>query len=128
MKEDKLQAHQNWRSNSPDKWDMIVSGKWIQKVAWNRMVTTMEWDQPHKILVTSIWTADFLTREGEGHKSVGDCLRDKTISWKTRRSLLQTKADVFPCDARLYRAVCVDSKPQRQLVHTMPAFNRYRVT
>ena len=45
--------------------------------------------------VTSTWTEDFLTREGEGRKTVGDWLRDKTISLKTRRRLLQTNADVF---------------------------------
>ena len=48
MEEDQLQSDQNWRPNSPDKWDMITSGKWIQKAVWNRMVNTMERDQPHK--------------------------------------------------------------------------------
>ncbi len=41
---------QNWRSDAPLKWDMIASGKWMQKAAWNRWVTTMERDQPHKTL------------------------------------------------------------------------------
>ena len=31
-----------------DKWDKIDSGKWIQKTVWNRMVTMMDRDQPHK--------------------------------------------------------------------------------
>jgi hypothetical protein len=44
-----------------------------------------------------------LTREGEGRKTVGDWLRDKTISWKTQRRLLQTNAGVFPCEARLQK-------------------------
>jgi hypothetical protein len=35
MEEDQLQDDQNWRSDTSDKWDMIVSGKWIQKVVWN---------------------------------------------------------------------------------------------
>jgi hypothetical protein len=103
MEEDQSQDDQNWRSNAPDKWDMIASGKWIQKAAWNRWVTTREREKPHKTPVTSTWTADFLTREGEGRKAVGDCLRDKTISWKARRRLLQTNAGVFPCEARLTR-------------------------
>ena len=77
MEEDQLQADQNWRPNAPGKWDTIASGQWIQKAAWNRMVTTMERDQPHKTPVTSTWTADFLTREGERRKAVGDGLRDK---------------------------------------------------
>ncbi len=63
---------QNWRSDASDKWDMIVTGKWMQKTVWNRWVTTLERDHPHKTPITSTWTADFLTREGEGHKSVGD--------------------------------------------------------
>ncbi len=46
---------------------------------------------------------DFLTREGEGRKSVGDRLRDKTVSWKARRRLLQTNTGVFPCEDRLQR-------------------------
>ena len=103
MEQDQLQADQNWRPNAPDKWDMIASGKWIQKAAWNRMVTTMERDQPHKTPVTSTWTADFLTREGKGRKAVGDWLRDKTIAWKARRRLLQTNVGVFPCEARLQK-------------------------
>jgi hypothetical protein len=94
---------QNWRSDAPAKWDMIATGKWMQKAAWNRWVTTLERDQPHKTPITSTWTADFLTREGEGRKSVGDWLRDKTISWKARRRLLQTNAGVFPCKARLQK-------------------------
>ena len=73
----------------------------MQNVAWNRWVTTLEREQPHKTPITSTWTADFLTREGEGRKAVGDWLRDKTISWKVRRRLLQTNAGVFPCASRL---------------------------
>ena len=67
------------------------------------MVTTLERDQPHKTPVTSTWTADFLTREGEGRKAMGDWLRDKTISWKARRRLLQTNAGTFPCEGRLQK-------------------------
>jgi hypothetical protein len=55
---------QNWRSDAPVKWDMIVTGKWMQKETWNRWVTTLEWDQPHKTPITTTWTTDFLTREG----------------------------------------------------------------
>jgi hypothetical protein len=33
---------------------MIASGKWIQKAAWNRWVTTMEREQPHKTPVTHV--------------------------------------------------------------------------
>jgi hypothetical protein len=82
---------------------MIVSGRWIQKVVWNRWVTTREGEKPHKTPVTSTWKTDFLTREGEGRKVVGDWLRDKTTSWKARRSLLQTNAGVFPCKTRLQK-------------------------
>ena len=67
------------------------------------MVTKMERDQSHKTPVTSTWTPDFLSREGEGRKAMGDWLRDKTIPWKTWRRLLQTNADVFPCEARLQK-------------------------
>ena len=48
----------------------------------SRQVTMMERDQPHKTPVTSTWTPDYLTREGEVSKAVGDWLRDKTITWK----------------------------------------------
>jgi hypothetical protein len=51
---------------------MITSGKWIQKEEWNRWVTVREREQPRKTPVTSTWTEDFLTREGEGHKVVGE--------------------------------------------------------
>ena len=47
-----------------------------------RLIVNLEWYQPHTTPVTSTWTDDYLTREGEGHKAMGDCLRDKTISWK----------------------------------------------
>jgi hypothetical protein len=63
---------------------MITTGKWMQKEVWNRLVTTLERDQTHKTPITSKWTADFLTREGEGRKTVGDWLRDKTISSRGR--------------------------------------------
>ena len=65
MEEDHPQSEYNWRATAPDKWDAIASGNWIQKAVWNRMVTTLERDQPHKTPVTSTWTADFLTREGK---------------------------------------------------------------
>jgi hypothetical protein len=81
LEEDHIQLEQNWRSTAPDKWGVIVSGKWIQKEVWNRMVTTLERDHPHKTPVTSTWTSDFLTREGEGRKTMGDWLRDKAVSW-----------------------------------------------
>ena len=61
---DQPMVDQTWRPDAPSKWDMIASGKWIQKAAWNRWVTTRERDQPHKTPVTSTWTVDFLTREG----------------------------------------------------------------
>jgi hypothetical protein len=96
-------SDQKWRSDASSKWDMIETGKWMQKTVWNRWVTTLERDQPHKTPITSTWTADFLTREGEGRKEVDDWLRDKTISWKARRRLLQTNAGVFPCEACLQK-------------------------
>ncbi len=37
-------------------------------------------DQSHKTPITSTWTADFLTREGEGRQAIGDWLRDKTVT------------------------------------------------
>ena len=101
--EDQMQTEQNWRHIAPDKWDAIATEPWMQKEAWNRMMTKMERDQSHKTPVTSTWTADFLSREGEGRKAMGDWLRDKTIPWKARRRLLQTNAGVFPCEARLQK-------------------------
>jgi hypothetical protein len=65
MEEDHPQFEYNWRVTASDKWDTIASGNWIQKAVWNRMVTALERDQPHKTPVTSTWTSDFLTREGE---------------------------------------------------------------
>jgi hypothetical protein len=100
---DQQMQNHNWRSDAPAKWDMLATGKWIQKAAWNRWVTKSERDQPHKTPITSTWTADFLTREGEGHKEIGDWLRDKAVPWKARRRLLQTNAGVFPCEVRLQR-------------------------
>ena len=100
---DEHMQDQNWRSDASVKWDLIASGDWIQKGAWNRWVTTLERGQPHRTPVTTTCTADFLTREGEGRKAVGKWLRDKTISWKARRRLLQTNTGVFPCEARLQK-------------------------
>jgi hypothetical protein len=54
---------QRWRSDASAKWDMIATGKWMQKAAWNRWVTKLERDQSHKTPITSTWTVDFLTRE-----------------------------------------------------------------
>ncbi len=105
MEEDHPQSEYNWRATAPDKWDVIASGNWTQKSAWNRMVTTLERDQPHKTPVTSTCTTDFLTREGEVRKTMGDWLWDKTISWKARRRLLQTNAGTFPCEGRLQKWV-----------------------
>jgi hypothetical protein len=42
MEGDQLQPDQNWRPDAPAKWDMIASGNWIQKTAWNRWVTKMQ--------------------------------------------------------------------------------------
>jgi hypothetical protein len=102
---DQQMQNQNrgWRPDASAKRDMIGTGKWMQKAVWNRWVNTMDRNQPHKTPVTSTWTVDFLTRGGKGRKTVGDWLRDKTISWKTRRRLLQTNASVFPCEARLQK-------------------------
>ena len=105
--EDREEVHvwskQNWKFASPDTWDKIVTGKWIQGATWNRMVTMTERDQSHKSPVTSTWTGDFLTREGEGRKTMGDWLRDKTISWKTHRRLLQKNVGNFPCKTCLQK-------------------------
>ena len=103
MGDDYTQPEQSWKSTAPEKWDAIASGRWIQKAAWNRMVTASERALPHKTPVTSTWTADFLTREGEGRKAIGDWLRDKVVSWKARRRLLQTNAGTFPCESRLQK-------------------------
>jgi hypothetical protein len=56
--------------------------------AWNRMVTRRVREQPNTTPVATTWTADFLTREGEGRKAMSDWLRDKSIPWKVRRRLL----------------------------------------
>ena len=60
---DQQMQNHNWRSDTPSKWDMILTGKWIQKAVWNRWVTESERDQLHKTPITSTWTADFLTRD-----------------------------------------------------------------
>ncbi len=86
---------QNWRSDSPVKWDMIESGQWIQKAVWNRWVTTMERDQSHKTPITSKWTVDFLTREGEGHKVVGDWLRERWDSIYWGKDPIGTSPDIY---------------------------------
>ncbi len=79
------QFEYNWRATAPDKWDVISSGNWTQKAVWNRMVTVLDRDQPHKTPVTSTWTSDFLTRDGEGRKAMGDWLRSVTVTYGTRR-------------------------------------------
>ncbi len=125
MEEDNPQSEYNWRTTAPDKWDAIASGNWLQKAVWNRMVTTLERDQPHKTPVPSTWTADFLTRKGGGRKVMGDWLRDKTISWKARRRLLQTNAGTFPCEGRLQKwgkhpdGICGLCKRSREMTHKL---------
>lgn len=86
-----------------EKWETVASGQWMQKSAWNRMVTRTMREQPHTTPVTTTWTADFLTREGEGRKAMGDWLHDKLIPWKARRRLLQTNSGTFPCESRLQK-------------------------
>ena len=81
---------------STEKWDTVASGQWMQKAAWNRMVTRTMREQPHTTPVT-YWTADFLTREGEDRKATGDWLHDKLIPWKARQRLLQTNSGTFAC-------------------------------
>jgi hypothetical protein len=63
-------------------------------------VTRTMREQPHTTPVTTTWTADFLTREGEGRKAMSDWLHDKLIPWKARRRLLQTNSGTFPCESR----------------------------
>jgi hypothetical protein len=60
-------------------------------------------EQPHTTPGTTTWTADFLTREGEGQKAMGDWLHDKLIKWKARRRLLQANSGTFPCESRLQK-------------------------
>jgi hypothetical protein len=67
------------------------------------MVTKTMREQPHTTPGTTTWTADFLTREGEGRKAMGDCLHDKSIPLKARRRLLQTNSGTFPCESRLQK-------------------------
>ena len=54
------------------------------------MVTKPMREQSHTTPVTTTWTTDFLTREGEDRKAMGDWIHDKSIPSKTRRRLLQT--------------------------------------
>jgi hypothetical protein len=75
---------------STEKWETVASGQWMQKEVWNRMVTRTIREQSHTTPVTTTWTADFLTREGEDRKAMSDWLHDKSIPWKTHRRLLQT--------------------------------------
>ena len=86
---------------SPEKWEKVASGLWIQKTVWNRTVIRSEREQSHSTPVTTTWTADFLTREGEGRCAMGEWLRDKSISWKIRPQLLETNSDTFPYETRL---------------------------
>jgi hypothetical protein len=86
-----------------EKWETVSSGQWMQKAAWNRMVTRTMREQPHTTPVTTTWTADFLTREGEGRKALGDWLHDKLIPWKAHRCLLQTNSGTFPCESLLQK-------------------------
>ena len=62
-----------------------------------------ERDKSHKTPVTTTWTTDFMTREGEGRKSMGDWMRDKSVSWKSRKRLLQTNTDTFPYETCLQK-------------------------
>jgi hypothetical protein len=39
---DQQMTDQNWRSDASAKWDMIATGKLMQKAAWNRWVTTLQ--------------------------------------------------------------------------------------
>jgi hypothetical protein len=80
---------------STEKWETVASGRWMQKAVWNRMVTITMRESPHNTPVTTTWTADFLTREDEGRKAVGDWLQDKLIPWKASRRLLRQTQEPF---------------------------------
>jgi hypothetical protein len=79
---------------------------------------------------------DFLTRKGEERKTVGDWLRDKTISLKAWRRLLQTNAGTFPLlggrpalgtTGHLQISVCRLQTPVTTGI-TTPVSSRYRMT
>ena len=52
---------------------------------------------------SSTWTVDFLTRRGESRECMGKWLRNKGVSWKARRRLLQANSNSFPCGTVLHR-------------------------
>ena len=87
---------------SPEKWETVASGQWMQRAAWNRMVTRPMREQPYTTSDPGNYCvdsrSDFLTREGQGRQAMGDWLHDKSIPWKARRRLLQTNSGTFPCE------------------------------
>ena len=57
----------------PEKWETEASEQWMQRVSWNRMVTRpMREKSQTTPVTTTTWTTDFLTREGEDRKAMGD--------------------------------------------------------
>ena len=96
-----------------EKWETVASGQWMQKAAWTRMVTRTMREQPHTTPVTTPWAADFLTREGEGRKAMGDWLHDKLIPWvgvffrQTRQHFRASHASRNGASTRMGYAVCV---------------------
>ncbi len=119
-----MQREGGWQSPwwKIDCWEERTSDRQsCSNLRWNRMVTRMMREQPHTTPVTTTWTADFLTREGEDRMTMGDWLHNKPIPWKSRRCLLQTNSGTFPCESRLQKwgkhsdGVCDLWKPCREM-------------
>jgi len=52
---------------------------------------------------TSTWSTDFLLREGSSREEIGKWLKNKSIPWQRRRSLLQVVTGTFPCGQKLVK-------------------------
>jgi hypothetical protein len=71
-----------------------------KRSVWNRMVNPRltEREQSHKTPVnTTCRTTDYMTRVGGGTKTMGDCLTDKVVPWKTHWRLVSLCVTVDMC-------------------------------
>jgi hypothetical protein len=102
----------------------------MQKAAWNRMVTRTMREQPNTTPVTTRWTADFLTREGEGRKAMGDWLHEYVVCVSDAERWGWNFWVENPSEAPqvTYKAACVDFKLQQPLERTSNVSSRCRRT
>jgi hypothetical protein len=74
--------------------EILRTGRWLNPKIWPREIKLRV--APNSEPLTDTWTSDFLSREGQGRKVIGERLRDKAVPWQVQRRLMQAVTNSFP--------------------------------